>query len=123
MELLDDGTNLYEVVSLNGPCDQHIYGKVTFNKRLKNNSLYLNNSMDGDLLELNPNLIKFEEVIEEYTNRRGQKKQRATGRFYLYLFNGFKKKNNKYQVRYKCYQIETYEIRKNISLDEWDELM
>ena len=123
LELLDDGTNLYEVVSLNGPCDQPIYGKVTFNKRLKNNSLYLNNSMDGDLLELNPNLIKFEEVIEEYTNRRGQKKQRATGRFYLYLFNGFKKKNNKYQVRYKCYQIETDEIRKNISLDEWDELM
>lgn len=123
LELFEDGTNLYEVVSLNGPCDQPIYGKVTFNKRLKNNSLYLNNSMDGDLLELNPNLIKFEEVIEEYKNKKGQIKQRATGRFYLYLFNGFKKKKNKYQVRYKCYQIETDEIRKNVSFEEWDELM
>ena len=123
LELFDDGSNLYEVVSLNGPCDQPIYGKVTFKKRLKNNSLYLNNSLDGDLLELNPNLIKFKEVIEEYTDKKGQKKQRATGRFYLYLFNGFKKKKNKIQVKYKCYQIETDEISQNIPFEEWGELM
>ena len=123
LELFEDGSNLYEVVSLNGPCDQPIYGEVTFNKRLKNNSLYLNNSMDGDLLELNKHLIKFEEVIEEYKDKKGRQKQRATGRFYLYLFNGFKKKKNKVQVRYKCYQVETDEIRKNIPLDEWEELM
>lgn len=123
LELFDDGSNLYEVVSLNGPCDQPIYGEVTFNKRLKNNSLYLNNSMDGDLLELNKHLIKFEEVIEEYKDKKGRQKQRATGRFYLYLFNGFKKKKNKVQVRYKCYQVETDEIRKNIPLDEWEKLM
>ncbi len=123
LELYDDGSNLYEVVSLNGPCDQPIYGKVTFNKRLKNNSLYLNNSVDGDLLELNKNLIKFEEVVEEYTDKKGQKKQRATGRFYLYLFNGFKNRKNKIQVKYKCYQVETDQIRKNISLEEWKEFM
>ena len=123
LELFEDGSNLYEVVSLNGPCDQPIYGEVTFNKRLKNNSLYLNNSFDGDLLELDKNLIIFEEVVEDYKDKKGQKKQRATGRFYLYLFNGFKKKKNKVQMRYKCYQIETDEIRKNVSFDEWKEFM
>ena len=43
--------------------------------------------------------------------------------YWNYLFNGFKKKKNKVQVRYKCYQVETDEIRKNIPLDEWEELM
>ena len=75
------------------------------------------------MLELNKHLIKFEEVIEEYKDKKGRQKQRATGRFYLYLFNGFKKKKNKVQVRYKCYQVETDEIRKNIPLDEWEKLM
>lgn len=121
LELLDDGRNKYEVISLNGPCDQPIYGEVTFNERLKNNSLYLNNSLDGDLLELNQYLILFEETVEEYKDKHGNKKERATGRFNLYLFNGYRKKKNKYQIRYKCYQIETDEVRKNMSFEEWDE--
>ena len=61
--------------------------------------------MDGDLLELNKHLIKFEEVIEEYKDKKGRQKQRAIERFYLYLFNGFKKKKNKVQVKYNCYQV------------------
>ena len=122
LDLLDDGSNLYEVVSLNGPCDQPIYGKVTFNKRLKKNTFYLNNSLDGDLLELNNNLILFEEVIESYLDK-GQKKERATGKFNLYLFNGFSKRRNNVRVKYKCYQIETDEFRKNISFEDWDKLM
>lgn len=121
LELFDDGSNLYEVISLNGPCDQPIYGKVTFNQRLKNNSLYLNNSLNGDLLELNKALIRFEELIELYDDN-GKIKERATGRFNLYLFNGFYKNNNM-EVKYKCYQTEIDEIEKVISFDDWDKFM
>lgn len=126
-KIIDNNNFEYSVVSLNGPCDQPIYGEITFNKTLKKDTLYLSNSLNGDLLELNPNLIIFEEAIDMYEeyDRRGERhiKSRPSGRYYLYVFNGFNKRRRKYKVNYKCHQIYTTEKLKEFSFDSWEELL
>ena len=122
-----DNNFKYNVVSLNGPCDQPIYGEITFNKLLKKDTLYLFNSLNGDLLELNKNLIIFEEAIDMYEefDKNGEKhiNKRPSGRYYLYVFNGFNKRKKKYRVNYKCHQIYTTEKVKDFSFEKWEELL
>ena len=126
-KIIDNNNFKYSVVSLNGPCDQPIYGEITFNKTLKKDTLYLSNSLNGDLLELNSNLIIFDEAIDMYEeyDKSGEKhiKTRPSGRYYLYVFNGFNKRKKKYKVNYKCHQIYTTEKLKEFSFDTWNELL
>ena len=83
----------HRVILLNGACKQPIYGNINFNKVLEENSLYLYNSSNDNLLLIDDKLIKFQSV-DNFEKQWG-----------LYVFAGsFINKRGQCLAKYKFFQ-------------------
>ena len=82
----------HRVILLNGPCKQPIFGSMNFNKDLKEESLYLYNPSNNNLLLLDDKLIKFR-AVDKYEKQWG-----------IYLFNGYTDDKKIITARYKYFQ-------------------
>ena len=82
----------HRVILLNGACKQPIYGNISFNKILEENSLYLYNPSNNNLLLIDNKLIKFQSV-DSFEKQWG-----------LYIFSGFENKGNQCFAKYRFFQ-------------------
>lgn len=99
----------HRVILLNGACKQPIYGNIKFNKVLDENSLYLYNPANDNLLRLDDTLIKFQPV-DRYEKQWG-----------IYVFNGaYEKKNGQWKAKYKYFQENEEEHKEDINSFEED---
>ena len=99
----------HRVILLNGPCKQPIYGNIKFNKVLDENSLYLYNPANDNLLRLDDTLIKFQS-IDRYEKQWG-----------IYVFNGaYEKNNGQWKAKYKYFQENEEEHIEDINSFEED---
>ena len=99
----------HRVILLNGPCKQPIYGNIKFNKVLDENSLYLYNPSNDNLLRLDDTLIKFQSV-DVYEKQWG-----------IYVFNGaYQKKNGQWIAKYKYFQENEEDYKERINSFEED---
>lgn len=99
----------HRVILLNGPCKQPIYGNMKFNKVLDENSLYLYNPANNNLLRLDDTLIKFQSV-DKYEKQWG-----------IYVFNGaYEKNNGQWKAKYKYFQENEKEHKEDINSFEED---
>lgn len=82
----------HRVILLNGACKQPIYGNINFNRILEENSLYLYNPTNNNLLLIDNNLIKFQ-AVDTFEKQWG-----------LYIFSGFENEEGQCFAKYRFFQ-------------------
>ena len=78
----------YKVISLNGPCDPPMMSEIITDIKLNPKTLYLNDSLNNDFLELSHDLIRFSQIPN-------------TKQWGIYIYDGVDTRRN--VVLYKCY--------------------
>lgn len=78
----------YKVFSLNGPCDPPMMSKIITDMKLKPETLYLNDSLNNNFLELDCDLIRFNLIPN-------------SKKWGIYIYDGIDTRKN--VALYKCY--------------------